>query len=67
VHERGGELPTEQNAGPDSGRRSDQRDGRSLPRDRERVKLYGGEMTAGTANGGGFILKTRLPLPEPRA
>jgi len=33
---------------------------------RERVKLYGGDMTAGTANGGGFILSTRLPLPDPR-
>ena len=33
---------------------------------RERVKLYGGNMTAGTANGGGFILSTRLPLPDPR-
>jgi signal transduction histidine kinase len=29
---------------------------------RERVKLYGGEMTAGTANGGGFRLTTSLPL-----
>jgi len=29
---------------------------------RERVKIYGGEMTTGTANGGGFILSTRLPL-----
>jgi signal transduction histidine kinase len=28
----------------------------------ERVKIYGGEMTARTANGGGFILSTRLPL-----
>ena len=34
---------------------------------RERVKLYGGDMTAGTANGGGFILSTRLPLPEAQA
>jgi len=33
---------------------------------RERVKLYGGDMTTGTANGGGFILRTRLPLPDPR-
>jgi signal transduction histidine kinase len=33
---------------------------------RERVKLYGGDMTAGTANGGGFILSTRLPVPDPR-
>ena len=29
---------------------------------RERVKVYGGEMTAGTAAGGGFVLSTRLPL-----
>jgi signal transduction histidine kinase len=29
---------------------------------RERVKIYGGEMSAGTANGGGFVLRTRLPL-----
>jgi signal transduction histidine kinase len=31
---------------------------------RERVKIYGGEMSAGTANGGGFVLSTRLPLDE---
>jgi signal transduction histidine kinase len=29
---------------------------------RERVKIYGGEMTAGVAPGGGFVLSTRLPL-----
>jgi signal transduction histidine kinase len=29
---------------------------------RERVKIYGGQMTAGTATGGGFILSTRLPV-----
>ena len=29
---------------------------------RERVKLFGGEMTAGRANGKGFLLSTRLPL-----
>ncbi len=29
---------------------------------RERVKLYGGDMAAGTANGGGFRLSARLPL-----
>jgi signal transduction histidine kinase len=28
----------------------------------ERVKLYGGEMSAGTVNGGGFRLTTSLPL-----
>jgi signal transduction histidine kinase len=33
---------------------------------RERVKLYGGEMSAGTCNGGGFILSAQLPLTEYR-
>jgi signal transduction histidine kinase len=28
----------------------------------ERVKLYGGEMTTATTNGGGFSLTARLPL-----
>ena len=31
---------------------------------RERVKLYGGEMSTGAANGRGFVLSTRLPLIE---
>jgi signal transduction histidine kinase len=31
---------------------------------RERVKIYGGEMNAGSATGGGFVLSTRLPLGE---
>jgi signal transduction histidine kinase len=29
---------------------------------RERVTIFGGEMTAGSANGGGFTLSTRLPV-----
>ena len=29
---------------------------------RERVKIYGGEMTAGNASQGGFVLSTRLPI-----
>jgi len=33
---------------------------------RERVKIYGGEMSAGTANGSGFILSTRLPISAKR-
>ena len=33
---------------------------------RERVKIYGGEMTAGSENGGGFVLSTRLPLSRDR-
>ena len=31
---------------------------------RERVKIYGGEMSVGSANGAGFVLETRLPLSE---
>ena len=34
---------------------------------RERVKIYGGEMTAGAANGRGFVLSARLPLGGDRA
>ena len=34
---------------------------------RERVKLYGGEMSLGTPNGGGFTLSARLPLTEYRS
>jgi signal transduction histidine kinase len=29
---------------------------------RERVKIYGGDMSAGSANGGGYVLSTSLPL-----
>ena len=31
---------------------------------RERVKIYGGKMSAGTAIDGGFVLSTRLPLGQ---
>ena len=34
---------------------------------RERVKLYGGEVTTGTATGGGFVLSTCLPLGQYRS
>jgi signal transduction histidine kinase len=34
---------------------------------RERVKLYGGEMSTARANGGGFVLSARLPLTEYRS
>ena len=33
---------------------------------RERVKIYGGELTTGPAAGGGFALSTRLPLGKDR-
>jgi signal transduction histidine kinase len=33
---------------------------------RERVKIYGGEMTAGRAAEGGFVLSTRLPIDRDR-
>jgi signal transduction histidine kinase len=33
---------------------------------RERVKLYGGDMTAGPANGGGFVLSASLRLTDVR-
>jgi signal transduction histidine kinase len=31
---------------------------------RERVKIYGGKMTAGKATDGGFVLSTRLPISK---
>jgi signal transduction histidine kinase len=34
---------------------------------RERVKIYGGEMSAGAAAEGGFVLSTRLPLDAVRS
>jgi signal transduction histidine kinase len=48
----------------DDGRGSTRSDGlgHGLVGIRERVKIYGGEMTAGTAPQGGFVLSTRLPI-----
>ncbi|HSE81472.1 MAG TPA: histidine kinase [Gaiellaceae bacterium] len=34
---------------------------------RERVKIYGGEMTAGAVPEGGFVLSTRLPIGDDRS
>ena len=34
---------------------------------RERVKIYGGEMSAGTSTEGGFVLSTRLPIGGERS
>ncbi len=38
------------------------RPGHGLIGIRERVRLYDGEMTTGTPDGGGFLLRVRLPL-----
>jgi signal transduction histidine kinase len=48
----------------DDGRGPAARDGlgHGLVGVRERVKIYGGEMTAGAADGGGFTLATSFPL-----
>jgi signal transduction histidine kinase len=48
----------------DNGEGSSQSDGlgHGLVGVRERVKIYGGEMTASTAPEGGFVLSTRLPI-----
>jgi signal transduction histidine kinase len=43
------------------------RQGHGLIGIQERVKLYGGEMTAGAANGGGFVLRTCLPITQDRS
>jgi signal transduction histidine kinase len=50
----------------DDGRGTARRDGlgHGLVGIRERVKIYGGEMSAGAANEGGFVLDTRLPIVE---
>jgi signal transduction histidine kinase len=45
-----------------SGASPDNGHGHGLVGIRERVKIYGGEMTTDTASGGGFVLRTRLPL-----
>jgi signal transduction histidine kinase len=53
----------------DDGRGSSTSDGlgHGLVGVRERVKIYGGEMSAGTATDGGFVLRARLPLGDDRA
>ena len=55
------ELQIEVRDDGDGGSSSD-RPGYGLVGVRERVKIYGGEMSAGAATEGGFVLTTRLPL-----
>ncbi len=52
----------------DDGRGSSTSDGlgHGLVGVRERVKIYGGEMSAGTATKGGFVLRARLPVGDER-
>jgi signal transduction histidine kinase len=52
----------------DDGRGSTASDGlgHGLAGIRERVKIYGGEMSAGAAAEGGYVLRTRLPLGDGR-
>jgi signal transduction histidine kinase len=42
-------------------------EGHGLVGMRERVKLHGGEMSAGPLSGGGFQVMARIPLPKPDA
>lgn len=53
----------------DDGRGATSTDGRGhgLVGIRERIKIYGGDMSAGTAPEGGFVLRTRLPLSGGRS
>jgi len=53
----------------DDGRGSADSDGlgHGLVGIRERVKIYGGQMTAGTPTEGGFVLSARFPLEETQA
>jgi signal transduction histidine kinase len=50
----------------DDGRGTSQSDGlgHGLVGIRERVKIFGGEMSAGAAPEGGFVLRTRLPVAD---
>ena len=38
-------------------------DGHGLVGMRERATLYGGELSAGARDGGGFVVRARLPIP----
>ena len=50
--------------GPSAGRGQEDGHGHGLVGIRERVKIYGGELTVGTTETGGFALHARLPVTE---
>jgi signal transduction histidine kinase len=66
VHYGSGELRIEVRDDGEGGSASDGL-GHGLIGVRERVKIYGGEMTAGPAPEGGFVLSARLPLGAERS
>jgi signal transduction histidine kinase len=58
-----GEVQIEVRDDGQGGTTSDGR-GHGLVGIRERVKIYGGEMSAGQADEGGFVLSARLPVRD---
>jgi len=62
VHYGATELRLEVRDDGQGGPSTDDRLGHGLIGIRERVKIYGGDMSAGASNAGGFVLRARLPM-----